>query len=154
MTGPCTMAEPIRHVRGHLRRSDPVAALLDEIERRERLLSALREAVPTALARHVRQVALDAGRLTVIVDSPVWVDRLRFLLPQVVDAFTTRGVELLDYRVRVAPGYDTTGADQPQVASGHRSAVAVNCLRQAADALGDRPLAESLRQLARSLGEA
>ena len=87
-----------------------------------------------------------------IVDSPVWVDRLRFLLPQVVDAFTTRGVELRDYRVRVAPGYDPTGADVAPVASGHRSAVAENCLCQAADALGDRPLAESLRRLARSLG--
>lgn len=151
------MADPIRHVRGHLRRSEPVAALLDEVERRERMLATIRGAVPTALARHCRQVSLDAERLTLFVDSPAWVDRLRFLSPQIVDALnpdgTTPGVVIRECRVRVLPGY-LVGADlHPSVASRRRgpsSEVAADCLEQAAASLGDSPLATSLRRLARN----
>lgn len=146
------MAEPIRHIRGHLRASEAVAALLVEVERRERLLSTVQGAVPAALARHCRQVAVDAGRLTLFVDSPAWVDRLRFLSPQFVDALTTRGIAVHECRVRVLP--DAGPADAPSRLSGHspRSAVAEDCLNRAATVLGDRPLAATLRRLARTCG--
>lgn len=147
------MAQPIRHVRGHLRRSDPVAALLDAIERRERLLSTVHAALPAALARHCRQAALDQDRLTLIVDSPAWVDRLRFLSPQVVDALTTLGVPVRDCQVRVVPGHRPAD-EEPAAGSGHRSAVATQCLEQAATGLGDGPLAASLRRLAHTLDPA
>lgn len=144
------MAGPVRHLRGHLRRSDAVAALLEEIERRERLLSTIRAAVPNALAQHCRQAALDAGRLTLFVDSPTWVDRLRFLSTQFVDALTASGVEVNTCRVRVTPDSGTNTAASPAAGARTASPAARACLEQAADALGDTELARSLRRLAHS----
>jgi hypothetical protein len=143
-------ATTTRHIRGHLRRSEAVAALLDEIERRERLLAVIRATVPAALAAHCRQAGLEAGRLTLLVDSPVWVDRLRFLSPQFIDALTANGVEVRECRVRAAPGDAPIGDDRPPGARPAPSPVARNCLEQAAAAIGDGDLGRSLMRLARS----
>jgi len=142
-----------RHIRGHLRRSEAVAALLDEIERRERLLAMIRAAVPAALAAHCRQAGLDAGRLTLLVDSPVWVDRLRFLSPQFVDALTAAGVVVDECRVRAAPGNDPIAGDAPGQTGPAPSAVGRACLEQAAAGLGDSELGRSLLRLALSCGQ-
>ena len=146
------MANPIRHIRRHLRHSDAVAALLDEVERRERLLRTIREAIPPALAAHCRHASLNAGRLTLVVDSPVWVDRLRFLSPQFIDALTATGAEVSQCRVRAAPGGDGAQIDIARTESLPRSAMARICLEQAAAALGGTELAGSLTRLARSCG--
>jgi hypothetical protein len=148
------MAGAVRHIRRHLRHSEAVAALLDELERRERLLAVIRDTVPAALAAHCRQAGLEAGRLTLLVDSPVWVDRLRFLSPQFVDAITASGVKVVECRVRAAPGLTTGAGPTPVGTRLPRSPVAARCLEQAAASLGDGALARSLARLAHSCGHA
>jgi hypothetical protein len=136
------MAKPIRHVRGLMRRSTPVAALLAELERREQLLQRLHRDLPPSLAAHCRQAALDAGRLTLIVDSPVWVSRLKVLVPQLVDSVREDGIEIVDWRIRALPlaslpMTQSRALGPPSVPSSGPSA--------------ERPLAAALRRLSASL---
>ncbi|MBK5930922.1 DciA family protein [Halochromatium salexigens] len=97
------MPKPTSHVRRHLRASKPVAALLDEIERRERLLYEIRGHLPADSAMHCRQASLLAGELTLFVDSPVWVDRVRFLCSELIASLAPAGIEVETCRVRVSP---------------------------------------------------
>ncbi|MFP4062861.1 MAG: DciA family protein [Halochromatium sp.] len=97
------MPKPTSHVRRHLRASKPIAALLDEIERRERLLSEIRGYLPAEMARHCCQASLLAGELTLFVDSPVWVERFRFLCCERIASLKAAGIEVERCRVRVLP---------------------------------------------------
>lgn len=97
------MPKPTSHIRRHLRASKPVAALLDEIEQREQLLSEIRGHLPVSMARHCHQASLRAGELTLFVDSPVWVDRLRFLCSELIASLVATGIEVETCRVRVLP---------------------------------------------------
>ena len=148
------MAKSTAHIRRHLRASQPVAALLDEIERRERLLSKLRRRLPADLAKHCCQVALSAGELTLFVDSPVWVDRFRFLCPELVGSDLIAGhapvdAEIQACKVRVLP---PATASMSQLR--HREPVRTGAMHEngsAADA--DRSaLSQALARLARTLG--
>jgi hypothetical protein len=97
------MAKHSAHIRRHLRASTAAAALLEEIERREQLLGQVRQKLPDALAQHCCQAALDAGELTLFVDSSVWVDRFRFLGSDLITDLATCGLVAKRCRVRVLP---------------------------------------------------
>ncbi|MFE8033358.1 DciA family protein [Thiohalocapsa marina] len=137
-----------QHIRGFLRQSDAVSALLDEIQRRERLLLALRAHLPRELQGHCRQATLVAGRLIVSVDSPVWAGRLRFLSPQFCAALETEGWVVRDCQVRVAPLPSGPATGTRRSAPQPPGPEAAELLRQAADCLGDSVLSDSLRRLA------
>jgi hypothetical protein len=98
-----SVPKPTSHIRGHLRASQPIAALLDEIERREQLLSEIRAHLPADIAKHCHQASLLAGELTLCVDSPVWVDRIRFLRSELIASLAHAGIEVETCRVRVLP---------------------------------------------------
>jgi hypothetical protein len=145
------MPDRAKHIRGFLGRSDAVNALLQEIRRREDVIALVRRLLPPAIAGHCRQATIDNGHLALFVDSPVWVDRLRFVSPQLIDALNTQGaVEVTDCRVRVLPesAGPSPSASSPAVGASHES---IACLQRAADDIADRSLSESLRRLANSL---
>ncbi|WP_295543539.1 DUF721 domain-containing protein [uncultured Thiohalocapsa sp.] len=147
-----------RHVCRFLQGSDAVVALLAEIERRDALLAHVRSLLPATVARHCTQATLDEGQLTLICDSPAWVDRLRFLSPQFLPALAARGRAVTACRVRVQPQVVAA----PAVARAHAagdSPRAVNpdaarVVEQYASVLGDSPLAASLCRLAATLRQA
>ncbi len=149
------MQAKARHIRGFLQGSDAVAALLLELSRRDALLERVRSLLPSSLARHCVQATLEDGQLTLSCDSPAWVDRLRFLSPQflplLAELLAEQGEAVETCRVRAQPVVLATreGADLRPAPSAGMGAARV--LEQTADALGDRPLAASLRRLARSL---
>ncbi|TVQ86127.1 MAG: DUF721 domain-containing protein [Chromatiaceae bacterium] len=140
----------VSHLRGHLRKNEAIAALLIEIEQREALLSTIRAALPAPLAGHCQQAAVAAGRLTLIVDSPVWVDRLRFIAPQLIDAVRRTGAEVATCRVRAVPLVGPPNASGRADEAGHSftPTLAATCLRQAAADVGDSALGQALRRLA------
>lgn len=145
------MPDRAKHIRGLLGQSDAVSALLQEIRRREEALALVRRQLPPAMAAHCRQATVESGRLVLFVDSPVWVDRLRFVSPQFTDALREQGVEVTDCRVRVLPENVSPRSPtaSPVIGASHES---IACLHRAAEDIADRSLSESLRRLARSLG--
>ncbi|WP_462321126.1 DciA family protein [Halochromatium sp.] len=94
------MTKSAAHVRRFLRANQPIAALLDEIERREQLLSTVRQWLPVDLAKHCCQASLSADELTLFVDSPVWVDRFRFLCPGLIGSHSIPGLASLETEVK------------------------------------------------------
>jgi hypothetical protein len=146
------MPDKARHVRRYLRGTDAVAALLNELQRRDELLQRIRGAVPEALRSHCKQVSLRDGVLKVLVDSPVWVSRLRFLSPQLVDDLRKLDLVVDDCRVRALPEEALVPAESREAATFSPPAAA-NHLTQAADVIADPELASSLRRLANSLSK-
>lgn len=154
------MQAKAQHIRGFLQGSDAVAALLLELRRREALLERVRSLLPASIARHCTQATLEDGQLTLSCDSPTWVDRLRFLSPQFLPTLAEQGEPVATCRVRAQPisGAIQDAAQQsppfesanPGNATGAQSG-AVRALEDTAAALGDTPLAASLRRLAGSL---
>lgn len=153
------MAKSTAHIRRHLRASEPIAALLDEIERREQLLSDLRQHLPADLAKHCRQAALSAGELTLFVDSPVWVDRFRFLCPELIGSglipsLASIATEVTTCKVRVLPRAPGPGSfPQLPPAEGTQGAVDPGHLSRRDNEAGSSALSQALARLARTLGQ-
>lgn len=146
------MPRPTSHVRRHLRASKPFAALLDEIERRERLLSEIRGHLPAETAKHCCQASLQAGELTLFVDSPVWVERFRFLCNERIASLNAAGIEVETCRVRVLPQSALVVPRPPRPASRPRAESTDS--RPDGNSAGDSELALALARLARTLKRA
>lgn len=152
-----------RHIRGHLQASAAISALLADLQRQEALLERVRAALPDPMAGHCVQATLEDGHLTLVVDSPVWVDRLRFLAPQLSVKLSGRlstdpdppadeADAIRDCRVRAQPALQLGAArPAPRWYRGGASPDAVRSVESAAAALGTSPLADSLRRLAKTL---
>jgi hypothetical protein len=136
-----------------LQASAAVAALLADLQRREALLVRVRGALPQPVADHCVQATLENGHLTLVVDSPVWVDRLRLLAPQLCNDLAPELAETIqDFRVRAQPTLQLRV--ESQVARWYRGSASPNAVRSveaAAAALGNSPLAHSLRRLDNTL---
>lgn len=147
-----------RHVGRLLQGSDAAAALLAEIERRDALLSRVRALLPACVARHCTQASIDEGLLTLVCDSPAWVDRLRFLSPQFLPALAASGEAVTECRVRAQPTPALVALEAGPCAESLPAAratpKAAQTMEHTAAALGDTPLAGSLRRLAETLRRA
>jgi hypothetical protein len=114
-----------------------------------RLQRQVRQALEPDLRPHCLHATLEAGRLTLVTDSPVWASRLRFAAPLLLVLLGGDGPAATEVRVRVAP------PPAERFGSGRRpalqlSATAVSHLLGAAAAMDDPDLAAALRRLARS----
>lgn len=148
------MPHHARHIRGFLRNSSATAALLDEIQRRDSLLEQVRRNIPTDIRSHCKQASVRDGQLTLTVDSPAWVARLKFLSPQIlsglIDGRDRERITERECRVQVIPEQtrlDTTNHTDT-VASYPNAA---RHLLLASACVKSPELAESLKRLARSL---
>lgn len=146
------MPAKARHVRRYLRGTDAVAALLNELQRRDELLQRVRDAIPEALRAHCKQASLRDGLLSLSVDSPAWVSRLKFLAPQLVDDLRKVDLAVNDCHVRALPEA-ALGRAEDRKAATFSPPAAADLLIQAADAIADPELASSLRRLANSLSK-
>jgi hypothetical protein len=136
----------------------PIAALLGssalgdvvgEARAGDRVLAALRRALPADLAVHLSAAHLRDATLIVVADGPAWATRLRFLEPELkaaLDARTRRVVRRV--AVRVGPPVPAPRAPAP-AASRPLSAAARAALESGAAGVTDPKLAAALRRLAR-----
>jgi hypothetical protein len=161
-----TLPRYARHIRGFLRNSTATAALLDEIKKRDDLLEQVRLAMPAAIRSHCKQASIRDGQLTLSVDSPAWVARLKLHSPQLLDALADAladtplaetplakpgdRITAGECRVRVLP-------EQPLIAKTNAAQSmpfypnAARHLLQASECVASPELAESLKRLAGSL---
>jgi len=146
------MPDKARHVRRYLRGTDAVTALLNELQQRDELLQRVRGAIPEALRAHCKQASLRDGLLTLSVASPVWVSRLKFLAPKLIDDLRKTDLAINDCRVRALPEASQARAEGREAAAFSHPAAAAH-LVQAADAIAHPELATSLRRLADSLSK-
>jgi len=143
------MPESSLHVSRFLRRNQVAGRLLEGLERDISLQRRVCRALEPELRLHCRHVILEAGRLTLVSDSPVWASRLRFGAPGLMAALGGDGLAVTEVRVRVAPqaaGWPGP-ARRPALIL---SAGTVAHLLGAAAAMDDPDLAAALRRLAGS----
>jgi hypothetical protein len=136
----------------------PIAALLggaalggvvDDARSGDRVLAALRRALPADLAAHLSAAHLRDATLIVVADGPAWATRLRFLEPELkaaLDARTRRVVRRITVRVGPPPPPPRPAAPPP---ARPLSAAARAALEAGAAEVSDPKLAAALRRLAR-----
>ncbi len=87
-----------------LQRSTPVLAGLQREALRQRdWLQWVQRELPGELAGHVTGVTEQAGALVIFAESAVWGVRLRYAVPQLLEAVTHQRGEILAIRIRVVP---------------------------------------------------
>lgn len=142
------MRKPIRHAYQFLQGSDPIAALLAGIERNATLLRAIRRALPPPLDAHCLHAALERGALTLVADSPVWSSRLRFFVPELERALSTRYGSIDSCRIRIQPVAQPTAPGSSSQSRRRLSAKTVKHLLETAADMEDPDIATVLRRLA------
>jgi hypothetical protein len=136
----------------------PIAALLggaalggvvEDARSGDRILAALRRALPADLAAHLGAAHLRDATLIVVADGPAWATRLRFLEPELkaaLDARTRRVVRRIAVRVGPPAPPPRPAAPPPPR---RLSAAARAALEAGAAEVSDPALAAALRRLAR-----
>lgn len=141
------MPESSLHVSRFLRRNQVAGRLLEGLDRDIALQRRVRSALESELRPHCLHAILEAGRLTLVSDSPVWASRLRFCAPGIVAALGGDAPAVTEVRVRVAP--QAAGRSGPTRRPALiLSAETVAHLLGAAAATDDPELAAALRRLA------
>jgi hypothetical protein len=146
------MPRTIQHASRFLRERGSVSAILEVIERQQRLLQAVRKLLPEPLDAHCLYASLVGFKLTLTTDSPVWSTRLRFFLPHLEGPLAKQFGRIKTWQVRVQPSRGLHGQQQlsPATPAPAVSAQTVSHLMEAADSVDDPMLAEALRRLARA----
>ena len=68
-----------------------VKALLDRLSKIQALNDTLQHKLSATILRHCRVINLRKNTLVIAVDSPVWANKLRFQLPNLLDKFRDAG---------------------------------------------------------------
>ncbi len=126
-----------------------LAAHLAQIERDQRLLRRVRQALPPPLRGQCLQASVSAAKLTLVTGSAAWATRLRFMAPDILQGLADKWPGLRECRVRIRPiATGTPRQEDPSRAGATLSPAAVSHLISAAEGLSDPALAAALRQLA------
>jgi hypothetical protein len=91
-------------VKDLLQRSTPVlAGLQREAVRQRDWLQWVKRELPEELAVHVTGVTEQAGALVIFAESAAWGVRLRYAMPQLLDAVSSQPGNIQGVRIRVVP---------------------------------------------------
>jgi hypothetical protein len=131
-----------------LKAQGPLAQLKKQLAQQQTLLEQVRANLPSPLNEQLFSAVLNSRTLTLLVHSPVWASRLRYLAPQLLRQLRQQGLMVEQIRPRIVPAQ---GSRQP-IQARKPAALSPNSaetLRQAADALDPGPLREALQRLSR-----
>lgn len=127
----------------------PLNGLLGRVGLLRRLTAAIRDALPPPLARHCLAANLDGDTLVLSCDSTAWAAKLRYQLPQLLQALQGRTnlPAIRQIRVRVQPRREPVrpAVQRRATLSEHSAAV----ITSVADATTDPALKAALRRLGR-----
>jgi hypothetical protein len=145
MTKRPTGPRPIASLLG----STALGGVVEEARSGDRVLAALRRALPADLATHLSAAHLRDATLIVVADGPAWATRLRFLEPELkaaLDARTRRIVRRVAVRVGPPPIAPRAPGPKPSrpLSEAARAALEAGALK-----VTDPKLAAALRRLAR-----
>jgi hypothetical protein len=125
--------------------------LVESCARLERVAKLVARELPEPLARHCRAVNLANGVLTLHSDSPVWITRLRFHGPRLLESLRSHpdmdGVR--EVRIKTVPAPSGAFAHHPLRSLPRLSPAAADHLRDAALTFSAPVLRAALLRLAR-----
>jgi hypothetical protein len=119
-----------------------------QLVQQQRLAEQVRELLPPPLNEQLLGAVLNGRRLTLLVQSPVWASRLRYLAPQLLRQLRQQGLLVEQVQPRIVPEQGKTRKRAPRK-SPVLSPQNVKLLRQTAEAMEAGPLREALLRLSR-----
>ncbi|MGD8910295.1 MAG: DciA family protein [Chromatiales bacterium] len=119
-----------------------------QLAQQQRLAERVRDLLPPPLNEQLLAAVLNDRRLTLLVQSPVWASRLRYLAPQLLRQLRQQGLLVEQLHPRIVPAEGKTRKSTPRKAS-VLSPQNAKLLRQTAEALEAGPLREALLKLSR-----
>ncbi len=119
-----------------------------QLVQQQKLAQQVRDLLPSPLNEQLLTAVLNGRVLSLLVSSPVWASRLRYLAPQLLRQLRQQGLPVEQLRPRIVPARSDAKRPSKRRLSG-LSPESANLLRQAADALEAGPLQEALRRLSR-----
>jgi len=139
-----------RSVRDLMHQQETLASLTSQARRQQQLLTQIREELPDPLGSHCLGAVLNGGTLKLLVDSPVWHAKLRFLTPQLLSTLRTNFPGLANIRVAVTRPHEFK-SKQPRKRRPHHSRQGASIVRQGSGDVSDPALGQALKRLARAL---
>lgn len=123
---------------------------MQRVEHGRQLTHDLRALLPSPLADYCQAGDLTERTLTIVTSSPVWAAKLRFLQPALLKAFGSkpRLSQVTDIKIKISK----LAVNRQDPAPGrkvHMSPQSAELIRQAAEAMEDPALKESLLKLSR-----
>lgn len=136
----------MRRIDNLLGHAEPLRRLSAALARQRALLAAVADVLPAELAAHCVSATLDGAELRLLVDSPAWATRLRYLGNDLRRTLRSRW-RIDSVTVQVEP------ARQPPAGRPARkvvlSAAAADAIAGAASAIEDTALRQALLRLSR-----
>lgn len=134
-------------------RSGAPGSLLEAARRHDELARRCRNVLAAPVSDHIVSVIPGSGgRVTILVDSPVWASRIRFLTPALADALASSVPGIVPDRIRIrvhrTPPGETTGRRPGPSETRTLSTASRSLIRATADHIDNPDLARALRRLA------
>ena len=125
--------------------------LREQLKAQESLTGEVRSLLPSPLNEQLRGAVLKGRRLTLLVNSPAWASRLRYLAPQLMRQLRQKGLLIEQIVPRILPEQGKARVGRPARIP-LLSRQSADTLRQTAESLEPGPLREALRRLSRHTG--
>ena len=143
------MPNRFSHIRDHLSHHGITRKLLEQSRREQKVATALRTSLPTALEPHCLGIGVVDDKVTLFLDSAAWLTRARFLSEEIRKSLIDFQIKELTFQIRPLAKVDGS----PGVTQGdpiHRlSEAVVRHLLEAASHQNDPTLRSALERLAR-----
>jgi hypothetical protein len=138
----------MRSIHSLIRDRGPLAQLKRQLSAQQALASQVAKLLPSPLNEQLQGAVLSGRRLALLVNSPVWASRLRYLAPQLARQLRQRGLPVEQVVPRIVPEERKTTSGRPS-RSISLSKKNAQMLRQTAESLESGPLQDALRRLSR-----
>ena len=134
-----------------LGRQGTLAQLRQQLKAQQNLTEEVRKLLPAPLNQQLQGAVLNARRLTLLVNSPVWASRLRYLAPQLQRQLRQSGLAVDQIVPRIVPERSKSPSGRYARAR-PLSTQNAELLRQTAESLEPGPLQEAMLRLSRRQG--
>lgn len=133
----------------HLRKSTgPLTELMHRISEHQTSLNLVRSLLPAEYRAHCLHVNLRQNEVLLLMDSPVWANRTRYVSPAILEKLNGLNASTLKrVRIQIAPQQNP----EPNLPKSRRAALSpsgAETILGAADSVSDPALATALRRLA------
>lgn len=133
-------------------KTSKVSTLMAEAQRLSQINIIVRQSLDHQLGEHVRVASAADGLVTLVVDSPVWATRLRYMQSTIIEGLQKYSISAdfhqIKFKVRPSGRYDQKKQRRPKcpLSISHSSA---ERMKEALDTLPDSELKASLTKILR-----
>jgi hypothetical protein len=123
--------------------------LVKQLSAQQALTQKIRQLLPAPLDAQLKTVVLQQGRLALFVSSPVWANRLRYLLPKLQMQLKNKGIHSTELHTNIIPDVSTKPTKTLKPNRPTLSQAAGSQIQETAKTISDPSLRAALERLGR-----